>query len=1448
MIGHSNSMQLMQNNPYENMVSKGIAVHIMQTVMKSLSISMEQPALQTFATTAQLMESKNEDCIPLILQTISRIGIPLTDANISYIKREYARSTKNLQIYQTLQLQKQQLSSMTVMEKIKNFPFQTYVELMSDIYENRTIAEAELKSTNPAFARLLLPTQSSSLPVDTIKKLWEEGKNLIQVGNRMEAMNSLHKALILWIENQPRLMLTKKNMALNLLAQGPVVITGLLNVGIHSLFKVDIDKKDLYLFVQIVATHAINLLELVKYEFQHDATFFHFVYNCCIDWLKISARIIKKFNIETDEPLLALLYKKQLESEFIYAVMQRDFNAVQNLLLADPTLPKSIYGYNGQTPVMAAIIAPGIVNIPLIQLLIDHGADLLAKSKARNGYGFTALHYAVSKESIPAMQFLVKAEPKLLNTASAQGVQPLVYAISVGDKKAIDALVKLGAPYQEYLFSAKKMNIPADIVQLLKKLSQKAANRNYKRYSEQLMREEKSVKPSARDFPQKKDAQPWQTALDQGNYYFENERYKEAVVAFTETLTIFEKIHKKPSSSIKRLAEHYTLYRFQGLAALKSADYSRALSSFTAAEKIKKQIDSLPHPCAVAEIPALEDVAFLHAAASGNAEEAETILDDYQGITGTYHIINAPGQNDLTPLMIVAEKQDELYFVFQRFLVETVGADLNATDIQGRTVLHQSAIQNRLDNIAYFLAQNGRIAINQCDGYGRTALHYAVESGFVEVVVELLRNNAKTDALDHDKKYALDLCNDKKIKQLFLELKSKELEQKEVMNSESIVNEVFELFKNGLVPGTKQYFKYSDKISRTEKILSRKVEPNSTDIEAILRLSEFYRHTKMVLKQRALVFDALNRFPNHVKLLLDAAYLEKFVGNHISAKIYFRKVQGLLSSLAARDQQQTNLLIAALMGQIKLYFVEKCYHLIIRCCNQILKLQPNHAQAITHLASVHMLFNQPELANTLIARITDKQNSYVQLALMQFQTYTSEHLQAINTGKALLQTVLKKNIKRLVFSLLAQCYEALKENTEANKYYKMLLKEFPEDFHVKMRFLIFNCKTNKTHRKIATEAAKKMAMQFPYEQAYLNYARELWYAKQYFASIEWYEKTAKLFPQSIRVHVELIQSYVAHEFIDRAIFHAEHFLGIFNHADKIDLNAGRAEQILFLDNPNLQFAYINALFANSEIDKATQYSLSCLTFHRERHWVIEEIENILYQNNITPPSNVDENESKYESEDFSTLPNQPGNEDTGNTLLVSQPDTLVTPNGIISYFLNGNAEKTYQHLVESKLETTLFPEVLRTQLTQDEIASNRDWVSMQFHNIDLRVRKGRPVSSNEIYFILLSKEIYPWVKQVDKTHNVFAMALQVAERYKFQCDELGVLPSDSQGLGLMGYVYSRANYKPQPSPKPQPTIDIKLSLQPTSLWVSATAANSDQQIASAQVASSPDPKTNLLLL
>lgn len=1422
MLSHLNPTQLITKNIYQNMKDQGIAIFIMQLLIKNLKLSMNHPKLQKFAVAAKLAESKNENSLPLIFNTLAEMGIPITNSAVQFIKDYYGSLSRSLQSYQMLIVQKQKFTNSTGLKKIKNFPFQAYVDLLARNYEEHVLFETAMKLCH---AIPHVPSSLSLATVDDLKKQWLTGKELIKVGKRMEAMHVLNRALMQWIENQPKTLLTKKHIGMDVLAMNDMmIINSIINLCVHSLFKINLDKKDLRLFIQIIATHALNLLELVKSEFQDDATFFHFVYSFCIDWLKISARIIKKFHTDTDEVFLALMYKKQLESQFIYAVMQHDFNEVQNLLLTDPTLAQRIYGYNGQTPVMAAIITGVSINYPMIDLLIDAGADLLAKSKDQSERGFTALHYAVSKGSIKAIEQLVKAKPKILNELSTQGISPLLYAMSLNDKKAIATLINLGANYQVFLTPAYKNNIPHDILEFLKGLSKKSTKITLKKYSDKLLREEKKEKSSTLKAARKSnDAHlPWQTTFDQGELYFENERYQEAANAFSAALEVFEKTLNKNMSEIKIIAEQFQLYRFHGLAALKSADYNNALASFMMAEKLKQQMANSPHASALPAIPSLQGIQFLQAAVMGKLEDAEAILNEDQGTLGKYHIINAEGQNGMTPLMIVAGKTAAHYFIFQRYLVETLAVDINATDEQGRTVLHHAALQNRLDNIVYFTEQHGQIVLNQRDEYGRTALHYAAEAGHASIVTALLMKGTKADILDHDKKYAIDLCKDKKIQQSLSDFKNNALEHKEALDCENIVAEVFELFKNGLVPGTNQYFQHSDSILRAEKILSDNITLNSESIADILRLSEFYRHTKMVLKQRSLLLKALETFPNHIKLLVDTGYLEKFIGNYLTAKVYFKKVHELLSPLEERNKNETNLLIAALMGLVKIYFTEKYYHQIIHYCEQILKIQPNHVNAITHLSSVYRMFNQTELANNLIAKVKYIETPFVLSALMQFHFHNAEYRQAITIGENQLITVApQKNIRRQVLSLLAQSYEALKDKKYATKYYHLLLSEFPDDFYGKMHFLVFNCKINRKKGEDNLTSIKNMLKQFPCEYTYLNFARELWYNKNYYGALEYYEKTAVLFPESIRVHVELVNSYIAHGLIDRAIFHAEHFLGLFDHSDKIDLILEPAKRMIFSNNPHLQLAYLNALFADNQIEKCIKYTEQCLRFHHRLPWVLEEFENILYQNNLIPPNN-EVSENKEEPKALCILP-VPDNKPTAlKTLLENQPESLITPNGIASFFLNGNAEQTYQELLENKLESVLFPEVLNTQVTDEEKGATHAWLTAQFHNIDLRIMKGRPVSSNEIYFILLTKEVYHWVNQGSaRTENIFSMVLQVAERYQFECDELCVLPSDTQSIGLMGYIFSRANFKNvsvAPHPSHQSSLEVTLSKQPTLLW------------------------------
>jgi len=89
-----------------------------------------------------------------------------------------------------------------------------------------------------------------------------------------------------------------------------------------------------------------------------------------------------------------------------------------------------------------------------------------------------------------------------------------------------------------------------------------------------------------------------------------------------------------------------------------------------------------------------------------------------------------------------------------KLLIQDV-ADPGATDANDETVLHIAA-KSRITSLTEILLTSGRhMAVNACDGTGRTPLIWAAENDCYGVVGILLSYGAKTDATDHRRETAL---------------------------------------------------------------------------------------------------------------------------------------------------------------------------------------------------------------------------------------------------------------------------------------------------------------------------------------------------------------------------------------------------------------------------------------------------------------------------------------------------------------------------------------------------------------------------------------------------------------------------------------------------------------------------------------------------------------------
>ncbi|XP_025836907.1 protein phosphatase 1 regulatory subunit 12A isoform X2 [Agrilus planipennis] len=88
------------------------------------------------------------------------------------------------------------------------------------------------------------------------------------------------------------------------------------------------------------------------------------------------------------------------------------------------------------------------------------------------------------------------------------------------------------------------------------------------------------------------------------------------------------------------------------------------------------------------------------------------------------------------------------------------GADINTTNVDGLTALHQACIDDNLDMVE-FLVENGA-DVNRGDNEGWTPLHATASCGFLSIAKYLLENGANVAAVNNDGELPIDIaeCED----------------------------------------------------------------------------------------------------------------------------------------------------------------------------------------------------------------------------------------------------------------------------------------------------------------------------------------------------------------------------------------------------------------------------------------------------------------------------------------------------------------------------------------------------------------------------------------------------------------------------------------------------------------------------------------------------------------
>lgn len=127
-------------------------------------------------------------------------------------------------------------------------------------------------------------------------------------------------------------------------------------------------------------------------------------------------------------------------------------------------------------------------------------------------------------------------------------------------------------------------------------------------------------------------------------------------------------------------------------------------------------------------------------------------------------------------------------------------ADINTTNVDGLTALHQACIDNNIEMVE-FLIDKG-IDINIGDNEGWTPLHATASCGYVSIGQLLLERGARLDIVNVDNELAVDRAEEPKMKQL-LEDEAKRLVS---IYSSPVLRPVERLTTSFCLPQSENYY------------------------------------------------------------------------------------------------------------------------------------------------------------------------------------------------------------------------------------------------------------------------------------------------------------------------------------------------------------------------------------------------------------------------------------------------------------------------------------------------------------------------------------------------------------------------------------------------------------------------------------------------------------------
>lgn len=768
--------------------------------------------------------------------------------------------------------------------------------------------------------------------------------------------------------------------------------------------------------------------------------------------------------------------------------------ATEQNQLRTTSIVNHLRGLDGHTVLMCAVITQCK---EIILLLLNAGADVNAASIFHKE---TALHLAAGNSDLDTIKILLEHKADI-KAQTIYGNNPLTEVICevVGNSKSnkpgtqyhmFKYLLEQGAELQktDTEIYAKFIKKCAYFPLLVKQIQQKKKNELSKKLTPILTVET-------------------------------NNQVTEAPVQEHKSKEIIKKDLRK-----KQHEEYSTVCHVQKNAMLLK-DYSQALKASIQLAKKEKKLKKENPNLVLNKFLTESQVRFLQAISLGDVKTAKTLY--YENINQISVIINKENSQQFPPLMVAAVTPGKLYLTMTQFLVEECGAYINATDDDGKTVLHHVAMQDELLPVLSYLLSVGKTKsyfnIDVRDEEDRTPLLCAIAAGQIENVKILLAAHANPNLYNIQKEDGFAIAvqlnkseliqmldefrkakEDESRKQLEEESKSEEKYQNSVdyKIDEKKIETVLRLLKHTF-PGTYAYYQIYSRCLEVENVLKKYLAKDNYHINYTLQLGMLYRYMHRHAERELLLDALLLQFPNDDNILIESAYSDLNLGKLTSAKNKFNRV----SKLNLLKTQE---------GLLKIYRKENDKEASYIIASQILSVDKLHVQA-----RLQEMWAKPEEIDDEIAGVRYNElheqhpaDTFVITSYAKYLIRQNEYDSALEFYKL---PILQQ--KKPAVSLLgqAECYELLGETEKSAKLYQTLSSEYALFYHGRLRAAIFYSQQYPDKFSNIERTFQKLLCDFrgQREETYLAFARSCNDIHKDKA-ISLYDHIIKEFPRTIR--------------------------------------------------------------------------------------------------------------------------------------------------------------------------------------------------------------------------------------------------------------------------------------------------------------------------------------------